>query len=389
MSKQSVYNSNMSTPDTTTRDGYIQHLANTREPEAPPPRDIRKEIQQLLRLSNRAGNRLTRQNMRQLRRAYGEYQDMFYLGQDRGQNEGIQDINQRGGQVRQSLINASPEIRRLTEMAAEAGPSTIETELTRQAESDLLLGRSLSPEQQRDAAQQSRAGLAARGLGGGAGALAREVLNRDSYATQREAMRRTFAGGVEGMNQQRIGNDRTFVGGVASYLDPQTRLAAMRTPDPSSAMPLLGGQQIWNYGSAANSQNAANQQNAYNSQMGNYQNQMNALGSYHNAQMNQQWSQQNNAANAKAGQNAALASAGAGIATAALLAFALCWVAREVYGKENPQWLVFRRWLTTKAPAWLVRAYVRRGPAFARWLNSRPHARRALRPVFNLACSFA
>jgi len=30
----------------------------------------------------------------------------------------------------------------------------------------------------------------------------------------------------------------------------------------------------------------------------------------------------------------------------------ICWVAREVYGADNPRWLEFRTWLLTQAPAW-------------------------------------
>ena len=74
--------------------------------------------------------------------------------------------------------------------------NAISKQLNASALSDLQLGRSLSPEQERAATQQARAGYAARGLGAGTGAMAAEVLNRDAYATQREAQRRTFAGAV-------------------------------------------------------------------------------------------------------------------------------------------------------------------------------------------------
>jgi hypothetical protein len=71
-------------------------------------------------------------------------------------------------------------------------------QLEKQASADLSLGRSLSAEQEREAAQSARAGMAARGLGVGNSALAAEVLNRDRFATQREAERRAFAGQVLG-----------------------------------------------------------------------------------------------------------------------------------------------------------------------------------------------
>jgi hypothetical protein len=74
--------------------------------------------------------------------------------------------------------------------------NAISKQLNASALSDLQLGRSLSPEQERAATQQARAGYSARGLGAGTGAMAAEILNRDAYASQREAQRRTFAGAV-------------------------------------------------------------------------------------------------------------------------------------------------------------------------------------------------
>jgi len=75
-------------------------------------------------------------------------------------------------------------------------------QLEGQASNDLALGRSLSAEQSRDATQSARAAASARGLGLGQSAMAAELLNRDRFATQREAERRTFAGNVA---QQGVG----------------------------------------------------------------------------------------------------------------------------------------------------------------------------------------
>jgi len=65
--------------------------------------------------------------------------------------------------------------------------------MERMAGEELALGRSLSPEQMREATQSARGAFAARGLGTGQGAAAAEILNRDQYATQREQQRRGFA----------------------------------------------------------------------------------------------------------------------------------------------------------------------------------------------------
>lgn len=90
---------------------------------------------------------------------------------------------------------------------ATLGPSRIETEMERQAYNDLLAGRSLSPEENRDAVQSARAAMSARGLATGQSGVMAEVLNRDTFARAREAQRRGFAAGVEGMRRNRAQGD--------------------------------------------------------------------------------------------------------------------------------------------------------------------------------------
>jgi hypothetical protein len=76
-----------------------------------------------------------------------------------------------------------------------------------------------------------------------------------------------------------------------------------------------------------------------------------------------------------AGANNMTALAGAGLGAAgdlggsAMMASALCWVAREVYGVENPKWMMFRRWLLNIGPAWLRKLYMKHGERFAEWLS--------------------
>lgn len=108
--------------------------------------------------------------------------------------------------------------------AGDLAGTDIERELQAQATRELALGRSLTPEQERMAQQSARAGMAARGLGVGTGALAAEVLNRDMFASQREADRRNFAGST---NQMLVGNRQNRLGLVGNLLgqSANTRLA--------------------------------------------------------------------------------------------------------------------------------------------------------------------
>ena len=61
-----------------------------------------------------------------------------------------------------------------------------------------------------------------------------------------------------------------------------------------------------------------------------------------------------------------------------------CWVAREVYGEEDPRWLLFRAWLLTEAPTWLRDAYGEHGEEFAVWLHDRPAAKTLVRGMMDL-----
>jgi hypothetical protein len=49
-----------------------------------------------------------------------------------------------------------------------------------------------------------------------------------------------------------------------------------------------------------------------------------------------------------------------------------CWVAREVYGKESGEWLIFRAWLFTEAPEWFRDLYLEEGERFADFISDKP-----------------
>ena len=105
------------------------------------------------------------------------------------------------------------------ELQAASAPNAIEARLQQDAESELALGRSLSPEQERMATQSARAGMAARGMATGNAALGAEILNRDAYASARQDQRRGFAAGV---NQMDLARRQRRVGLAGAYgdLDP-------------------------------------------------------------------------------------------------------------------------------------------------------------------------
>ena len=66
-------------------------------------------------------------------------------------------------------------------------------------------------------------------------------------------------------------------------------------------------------------------------------------------------------------------------AAAAALPLAGCWVAREIFGDDDPRWLLFRRWLFDRAPKWLRAAYLKYGERTARWLRGKERTKAIVR----------
>lgn len=62
-----------------------------------------------------------------------------------------------------------------------------------------------------------------------------------------------------------------------------------------------------------------------------------------------------------------------------------CWVAREVYGEQDPRWLQFREWLIIDAPQWLYNLYAKHGERFAGVVRKVPVLKRILRPLMDRA----
>tara|TARA_Y100000593_G_C4322462_1_gene344628 strand:+ start:171 stop:2273 length:2103 start_codon:yes stop_codon:yes gene_type:complete len=61
-----------------------------------------------------------------------------------------------------------------------------------------------------------------------------------------------------------------------------------------------------------------------------------------------------------------------------------CWVAREVYGKGDPRWFVFRMWIKYDAPEWLQKIYKRYGKWYANFISNKPVFKWATKKLMNL-----
>lgn len=78
-------------------------------------------------------------------------------------------------------------------------------------------------------------------------------------------------------------------------------------------------------------------------------------------------------------------SAGRSSAIGSILggAMTLCWVAREVYGAQNPKWVLFRNWLLVDSPSWFRNLYVRHGERFAKFISNKPKLKSIIRIWMN------
>ncbi len=65
-------------------------------------------------------------------------------------------------------------------------------------------------------------------------------------------------------------------------------------------------------------------------------------------------------------------ASGVGAAAGKAAFAAICWVAREVYGDDRAEWMVFRQWLLTEAPEWLLDLYMEEGERFAKFISDKP-----------------
>lgn len=220
------------------------------------------------------------------------------------------------------------------------GTRGIYNTMQRQAYSDLRLGAQLSPEDQMFADQSGRAQFTASGLYGNR-AAAIEALSGYNVGRQRQADRRNYA-----MQAYGIGD------------------AAAQTGYQFYANPAMASSQMYSIPGLVASSEAS----------------LSALGpqfltpeSQYLANIRANRIQQENANSAaRAQRSAGKMSAAGSIASAAIMAFALCWVAREVYGSDNPKWLVFRDWLVNDGPKWLLELYMKHGEKFAEYIKDKP-----------------
>ena len=60
-----------------------------------------------------------------------------------------------------------------------------------------------------------------------------------------------------------------------------------------------------------------------------------------------------------------------------------CWVAREIYGIDNPQWMQFREWMLNDSPSLFRKLYLKYGERFAEFISNKPRIKSIIRSWMN------
>lgn len=197
------------------------------------------------------------------------------------------------------------------------------------------------------------------------GALQRDLAFRDALTRERLGAASGFlAGGpsLANLAQQRIGQQQAqFQNYInANVAQPgQFNVQANQVPFYQTASPEIPVQLAGNAASIYNTMQNA-QASMYGSQVG-------AIASTYTSPFQ--------AFGQVASGIGSLGQGFSGLASAGIL----CWVAREVYGEDNPRWMMFREWMLTKASDNLRNYYIRHGEKIAKSIKNMPKVKRLIR----------
>jgi len=205
------------------------------------------------------------------------------------------------------------------------------------AKADLARGTELSPDMARQVTQQERAAQSARGNIYGSAPAAAEAMSLGDAGFR--------------MRQQRLANAASFLSGSTPVAQFGQISGAQQGASPFNPMGVQSGIGV-NPNAGAQGQQFA--MNTYNQKM-NYAAQQQPIG-------------------------AQLLGMATGVATGKISDKLLsCHVAREVFGADNPEWLMFYDWKELKAPAWFRKLYNKFSVQVAKFISDKPKLKNIIR----------
>tara|TARA_Y100000593_G_scaffold93634_1_gene189262 strand:+ start:577 stop:1458 length:882 start_codon:yes stop_codon:yes gene_type:complete len=245
----------------------------------------------------------------------------------------VADVTALGQSATEALLASDPEKRAVSD------------ELMRQARAELEAGATLDPSLRREAQQAYRNAATARGMAYNPNSAAEEAYFTGLQAEQLRRQRQAFA-------MQALGQRQGMTG------DPF--MAILGRPSQSFSASQGFGQQ--GFATTQTSPGLFSPESQYAGDV------------YASNQQTLLGARQATAANRAAVQSGifqGLGALGGG--------WASCWVAREVYGAENPKWLEFFHWKEFEGPAWFRATYNRFGEGVARFIKDKPRIKNAIR----------
>jgi hypothetical protein len=321
-----------------------------------------------------------------------------------------------GPQMRSNLGNVDTGIVN-QQIGAMPGMGEYAQYLADSSRAELSQGKSLTPEEQRMADQSARSAYAARGTALGSQAANSEILNRFDVSQQRYQQRlanaKSAAGQIQGIYAPALENAYARQVGMENYnigaqgqafnqalqrsAAEQQRITAAQGIQSNYAnmgfgalnqlqaaqapminafykQPLLQGQvnQAQGMGMAMQQQAGPALFNP-ESQTG-----MGSIYGAYNAKMGLAGAQAQANAASSAGRMGMFGAIAGGLFGGAGAAIG-CWVAREVYGEDNPAWLLFRDWMANDAPEWFQALYIKFGERFAAFISNKPMLKNIIR----------
>ena len=253
----------------------------------------------------------------------------------------IADVERLGRRASEAYLNADPRSKSLIEA------------LNAEAMRGLQAGSGLTDEQRRYALQTSRQGMADRGMAFGNQGIGADVLSTYQLGEARRTAALQNAGAVLGLNKQFTADPFAAILGRQG----QAFNAGMSQQQFASGFATNIGPKLF----SPESQYMADMQGS---------NQQTAA-SYAAAKAQMQSGMMQGIGSLVGGA----ITGGGSFALAAATKAQNCWVARAVYGEDNPKWLIFRGWLLDEAPEWLRSTYIKHGEAFAKFIKDKPMLR--------------
>jgi len=211
------------------------------------------------------------------------------------------------------------------------------------AKEDLALGTQLSPEMRNQVEQQERSAQLARGnIYGSAPAAAEAMAVGDAGFRIR---------------QQRLANAASFLSGTTPITQFGQISGAQAGASPFNPVGIQSGLTLDPSAGARGQQFAMN---SYNQQM-NYAANQQPIGMQ------------------LLGMAAGIGGQAVGGHFAGKAMGMACHVAREVFGSDNPEWVMFFEWKELKAPAWFRKLYNRYSEVVAEFISNKPKLKNVIR----------